>query len=72
MLGPMRDEVSERAIVHDLRNQLAIAIVHLESWRDGKLAPTEERIATVLGALGKVDALIGVLYAARSGDENLT
>ena len=47
----------------------AIAVAHLESWRDGKLAPTGDRIDTVLDALGEIDALIGVLYAASRNDE---
>jgi hypothetical protein len=61
---------SGRAIVHDMRNQLAIAVAHLESWRDGKLEATPQRITIVLAALDQLDDLIDGLYAVgrRSGD----
>ena len=52
-----------RTIVHDMRNQLAIAIAHLESWRDGKLQATPSRITVVLTALERLDRSIDALYA---------
>lgn len=64
----MSDRPAARAIVHDMRNQLAIAVAHLESWRDGKLAPTPPRITVVLDALAQLDVLIEMLYAAPRSD----
>jgi hypothetical protein len=64
----MSGRPDRRAIVHDMRNQLAIAIAHLESWRDGKLAPTAQRITVVLDALAQLDLLIEKLYSAPRSD----
>jgi signal transduction histidine kinase len=49
-------------VVHEMRNQLAVAVANLEGWLDGKLEPTPERIASVLRALSALDALIEDLY----------
>jgi hypothetical protein len=64
----MNDRPDGRAIIHDMRNQLAIAVAHLESWRDGKLAPTAQRITVVLDALAQLDVLIEKLYAPPRSD----
>ena len=64
----MSEEMDARGIVHDMRNQLAIAVVHLESWRDAKLEPTASRITVVLEALAQLDGMIEKLYAARNDD----
>jgi hypothetical protein len=68
----MSEEADARVTVHDMRNQLAIAVAHLESWRDGKLEPTAHRITSVLDALTRLDVLIDQLYAARRGDSPAT
>jgi hypothetical protein len=54
-----------REVVHDMRNQLAIAIGTIEACIDGKLDPTHARLATVLKALNELDTLIGTLPAER-------
>jgi hypothetical protein len=55
-----------RKLVHDMRNQLAVAVAHLEAFIDGKLAPTPERLGTVLASLNELDALIGQLREQQS------
>lgn len=49
-------------MVHEMRNQLAVAVANLEGWLDGKLQPTPRRIDAVLQALSALDALIDDLY----------
>ena len=44
--------------MHDIRNHLAVAIANVEGFRDGVLEPSPKRLATVLHALGEVDALL--------------
>jgi hypothetical protein len=46
-----------------MRNQLAIAVAHLESWRDGKLQATPQRLGIVLAALEELNRSIDTLYA---------
>jgi signal transduction histidine kinase len=53
-----------RAVVHEMRNQLAVAVANLEGWLDGKLEPTPVRIRAVLQALNALDVLIDDLYRA--------
>ena len=60
----MSDERAVRAAVHDIRNELAVAIAHLEAFRDRKLEPTPERIGTVLAAVGAIDVLLDRLREA--------
>jgi len=52
-----------RATIHDIRNQLAVAVAHLEAFSEGKLEPTPARLAVVLAALGELDALLDRLRA---------
>jgi signal transduction histidine kinase len=59
MTGPEPDRVSE--LVHDVRNQLAVARANLEAFIDGKLAPTPERLESVVQALAHVDELVNDL-----------
>jgi signal transduction histidine kinase len=47
-----------RVLVHEMRNQLAIAVANVEACIDGKLAPTENRLKSVLLALKNLDELI--------------
>jgi signal transduction histidine kinase len=47
-----------RSTVHEMRNQLAVAVANIEAIIDGKLAPTPERLGSVLAALGRLDVLM--------------
>ncbi len=47
-----------RSIVHDIRNQLAIAIANVEAFTDGTLEPNPERLRTVLAALEEAHRLL--------------
>jgi signal transduction histidine kinase len=47
-----------RTLIHDMRNELAVAIAHLEAMHDGKFTPTPERLDVVLQALNRLDTLI--------------
>lgn len=47
-----------RTVIHDMRNELAVAIANLEAFVDGKLPPTPERLTVVLQALNRLDILI--------------
>jgi hypothetical protein len=50
--------------VHDIRNQLAVAVANVEAMRDGVIDPSRERFETVLAALTQADALLQQLSAA--------
>jgi PAS domain S-box-containing protein len=62
--------------LHDMRNDLAVAIASLEAFIDGKLAPNHKNFGDILDALGHLDSLISELRpaapppsaAAASGD----
>ncbi|GAC1423649.1 MAG: hypothetical protein NVSMB64_31510 [Candidatus Velthaea sp.] len=45
-------------VVHEIRNQLTVAIANIEACLDGKLEPTPARLRGVVAALREVDALI--------------
>lgn len=47
-----------RRVVHEMRNHLTVAMSNIEAFLDGKLEPTEARLAAVLHALTEVDVLI--------------
>jgi ferric-dicitrate binding protein FerR (iron transport regulator) len=47
-----------RSVLHEIRNQLAVAVANVEAWRDGKLEPTPKRLEAVLRALEQVEALL--------------
>jgi len=49
------------SIVHEIRNELAVAVANVEAFRDGVLEPTPERLGTVLSALERVERLLGEL-----------
>lgn len=53
------------AVVHEMRNELAVAKANLEGLRDGKLAATGERLASILQALEQLDVLIDDLARIR-------
>ena len=46
------------SLVHEIRNQLAIAVSNVEAFRDGILEPTPARLTTVLEALEQVEELL--------------
>ena len=52
-----------KTLIHDLRNDLAVAIANLEAFLDGKLAPTPERLQVVLESLNDVDRLVDQIAA---------
>lgn len=45
-------------IIHEMRNELAVAKANLEGLIDGKFSPTPERLAGIVQALNQVDRLI--------------
>ena len=47
-----------KRVVHEMRNQLAVAVANIEAFIDGKLEPTPRRLGAVLQALHELDALI--------------
>ena len=47
-----------RSTIHEMRNQLAVAVANVEAFIDGKIAPTQDRLDSVLRALMEVDVLI--------------
>ena len=47
-----------RALVHEMRNHLAVAVASIEAFRDGVLEPTPARMGAVLQALGEIDVLL--------------
>jgi len=49
------------SIVHDIRNQLAVATANIEAFLDGKLEPTKTRLEAVHAALADVDVLLNEL-----------
>jgi hypothetical protein len=54
-----------RRIIHDVRNQLAIAIANVEGFRDGIVEPTPARLNAVLQALGEIEVLLTRVDPAR-------
>jgi hypothetical protein len=54
-----------RRIIHDIRNQLAIAVANVEGFRDGILEATPARLDAVLQALGEIEVLLA--QAAEAG-----
>jgi two-component system sensor histidine kinase/response regulator len=50
--------------LHDMRNDLAVAIASLEAFIDGKLEPNHKNFGDILDALGHLDGLISTLRPA--------
>lgn len=48
-----------RELIHDIRNQLAVAVANVEAFRDGVLEPTPKRLDDVLRALAEIETLLG-------------
>lgn len=45
-------------LIHEMRNELAVALANLEGLVDGKLTPTRERLLGIIQALSQLDGLI--------------
>jgi two-component system sensor histidine kinase BaeS len=52
-------------LIHEMRNQLAVAKANLEAFVDGKLPPTAERLQSVLQTLSQLEELIKDLRVLR-------
>jgi two-component system, OmpR family, sensor histidine kinase BaeS len=50
-----------RTIIHEIRNQLAVAVANVEAFLDGKLVPTKERLEGILQVLTELDTLVDEL-----------
>lgn len=50
-----------RTVIHEIRNQLAVAVANVEAFIDGKLQATPDRLQSVLQVLNELDALIDEL-----------
>lgn len=61
-----------KRIVHDIRNQLAVAVANVEAMRDGVLEPSPERLEAVLAALAEADVLLRDLSPAAVSDVGAT
>ncbi len=55
-----------RRAVHDIRNQLAVAVAGIESFLDRKLEPTDARLEGILFSLHAIDALVDELPRDRT------
>ena len=55
-----------RKLIHEMRNQLAIATANIEAFIDGKLEPNEKRLTSVMQALTTINALINDIPADMS------
>jgi two-component system, OmpR family, sensor histidine kinase BaeS len=54
----MARSVKVDALIHEMRNELAVARANLEGIVDGKFAPTTERLLGIIQALEQLDVLI--------------
>ncbi|GAC1499297.1 MAG: hypothetical protein NVS1B2_22930 [Vulcanimicrobiaceae bacterium] len=55
-----------RAVIHELRNHLTVAMCGIESFLDRKLEPTDGRLGAILQSLREVDLLIDGLPRDRT------
>jgi len=61
-----------RSTVHEMRNQLTVAVANIEAFIDGKLVPTRDRLAAVLQALNKLDTLMDDLRPSARREQAAT
>jgi len=61
----MSDQAASR-LVHEIRNQLAVAVANVEAFRDGVLEPTPARLTIVLDALEQLENLLREIPSERS------
>jgi hypothetical protein len=52
-------------LLHDIRNELAVAIASVQAFIDGKLEPTKENFDEVLESLENVNRLLADLARAQ-------
>ena len=57
----------DRAILHDIRNELAVATGSIHAFIDGKMQPTADSLAIVLESLQSLDDLLSEMRAATPG-----
>lgn len=50
-----------KQIIHDIRNELAVAIATVHAMSDGKLPPTQANLQGLLEALDEANALVSRL-----------
>ena len=62
----MRRQPPLRELVHEMRNELAVARANLEGLVDGTLAPTRERLLGIVQALTQLETLIADLNSLES------
>ncbi|MFY9780043.1 MAG: HAMP domain-containing sensor histidine kinase [Candidatus Baltobacteraceae bacterium] len=55
-----------RTVIHEMRNQLAVAVANIEAFIDGKFEPSHERLTAVLQALNELDVLMNDLRSSAS------
>lgn len=55
-----------RTAIHEIRNQLAVAVAGLEAFLDRKMEPTDARLHGILYALREIDALVDDLPRDRT------
>lgn len=63
MIRSDQSRVSE--LIHEMRNQLAVARANIEAFIDGKLSPTSERLENVVQTLRHLEELIKDLRILR-------
>jgi signal transduction histidine kinase len=51
-------------IIHEMRNELTVAKINVEAILDGKLAPTRERLLSIIQALDQLENLIADLHVS--------
>lgn len=54
----------DRSLLHDIRNDLAVAIASVQAFIDGKLDTSRENLQEVLETLEDLDRLTTDLHAA--------
>lgn len=47
-----------KTLIHEVRNQLAIAVANVDGFRDGILEPTPARLEAVLATLEEIEVLL--------------
>ncbi|MGP6157280.1 MAG: sensor histidine kinase [Vulcanimicrobiaceae bacterium] len=58
-----------RTVIHEMRNQLAVAVANIEAFIDGKFEPSHERLMAVLQALNELDVLMNDLRSTSAAVE---
>ena len=55
-----------RTAIHEIRNQLAVAVAAIEAFLDRKMEPTDARFEAILFSLREIDALVDELPRDRT------